>query len=148
MVSAIKRQASSLPLGEGEVAPMGRERQRSNEDRFRERKKTIPLPQDSAHGQQVSSKSCFLSAFLFNKDTSQQKRHHLVCEVNHPWGKNSRDRSWLPLLRSTWARLSCLASLFSRTDKETGCSPLSLVCASLPLAWLGQDFLFSLLRQS
>ena len=89
---------------------MGRERQRSNEDRFRERKKTLPLPQDSAHGQQVNSKSCFLSGLLFNKDTSQQKRHHLVCEVNHPWGKNSRDKSWLPLLRSTWARLSPLAS--------------------------------------
>ena len=62
--------------------------------------------------EQVGSKSYFLSVLLFNKDTSLQKLHHLVCEANHPWKKKSHGKLWLATLRSTRAGLASLASLY------------------------------------
>lgn len=85
-------------------------------DPMRTDSENVRKPFLSLRTQHMDSKSTpravFSLSFFSTRTHPSKKQHRLVCEVNYPWGKNSRDKSWLPLLRSTWARLSSLASLY------------------------------------
>lgn len=76
MVSAIKKQASSLPLGAGEAAQSGETDTESKRGQIQKTcEKTIPLPQDLGRGASQLQE-------LFSLCTSFQQGHILAKAVS------------------------------------------------------------------